>query len=189
MNPLAPTGGRLVRRGRLLRRSVRLGLGVFTAALVIAAVASASPGKGAVRVPVGNAPFDLDASVCGFPIHVGVVADKEYVIHDTTLADGTEVVQITGKLFLSFTNVDTGKTIVENVSGPGTETFPPDGSFVFHGLGNGVFIFDQSSQASIGEPGLVFWSGKLVVTFPPTGPAQSFTLSGNQTNGCALLGP
>jgi hypothetical protein len=156
---------------------------------VFAAVASASPGNGAVRVPVGNAPFDIDASVCGFPIHVGVVADKEYVIHDTTLADGTEVVQITGKLVLSFTNVDTGKAIVENVSGPATETVPPDGSFVFHGLGNGVFIFSPGDQASIGEPGLVFWSGKLIVTFPPTGPAQSFTLSGNQTNGCALLGP
>ena len=169
MNPLAPTGGQLVRRRRLLRRSVRLGLGVFAAALVIVAVASASPGKGAVRVPVGNTPFDLDASVCGFPIHAGVVSDKEYVIHDTTLADG--------------------KTVVENVSGPGTETFPPDGSFVFHGLGNGVFIFGPDDQASIGEPGLVFYSGNLVVTFGPTGPAQTFTLSGTQTNGCALLGP
>jgi hypothetical protein len=162
---------------------------VVAAGYGYAAVASASPGNGAVRVPVGNTPFDISPDVCGFPVHVGIVSDKEFVIHDTTSADGTEVVRITGKLVMSFTNEDTGKTIVENVSGPGTLTFPPDGSFRFDAQGLGVFIFTPADQASVGEPGIAFFSGHLVVTFPPTGPAQSVTLSGKQTNGCALLGP
>jgi hypothetical protein len=191
MNRLTPDGRRLVRGHRLLHRSVRLGLllGVATMALALAAVASGSPGNGAVRVPVGNTPFDLSPDICGFPIHVGVVADKEYFIHDTTLADGTEILRVTGKLVLSFTNEDTGKTIVDNASGPGTATFFPDGSAVIDSHGHTVVTLGPADQATTGEPGLVFSSGHLVATFGPTGSVQSFTLSGTQTNGCALLGP
>jgi hypothetical protein len=169
----------------------RLGLllGSVAAVLTLAAVAAASPGNGAVRVPVGNMPSDLGPEYCGFPIHVGIVSDNEYIIHDTVQADGTEILRITGKLVMSFTNENTGKSIVENTSGPGTITLPPDGSFVEAAEGNGAFPFDASDQASIGEPGLVFYSGHLVVTYPPTGAAQSFKLSGTQTNACALLGP
>jgi len=164
-------------------------LGVSTTALVLGTVASASPGNGndAVRVPIGNTPFDIGPQVCGFPIHVGVVADNEYIIHDTVLADGTEILQVAGKLVTSWTNEDTGKTIIENVSGPGTDTFFPDGSFIGDLHGNNAIDFYPDDQASTGEPGLVFFSGHAVLTFGPVGPAQSFTLSGTQTNGCALL--
>lgn len=162
---------------------------VAVSALALAAVAAASPGNGAVRVPLGNEPSDLGPEYCGFPIHVGIVSDNEYIIHDTFHTDGTEILRITGKLIQSFTNENTGKSVVVNVSGPGTITLPPDGSFIEDAHGNGAFPFDPSDQASIGEPGLVFYSGHMVITYPPTGPAQSFTLSGTQTNGCALLGP
>ena len=171
-----------------LHRRLGLLLGIAAAALAFAAVAAAAPGNGAVRIPVGNEPSDLGPEYCGFPIHVAVVSDNEYIVHDTFKADGTEILQITGKLVMSFTNEDTGKSVVENTSGPGTITFPRDGSFAEDAHGNGAFPFDPSDQASTGEPGLVFYSGHLAVTYGPTGPAQSFMLSGTQTDGCALLG-
>jgi len=76
---------------------------VAVSALALAAVAAASPGNGAVRVPLGNEPSDLGPEYCGFPIHVGIVSDNEYIIHDTFHTDGTEILRITGKLIQSFT--------------------------------------------------------------------------------------
>src|SRR5258708_34290723 len=97
---------------------------------------------------VGNQPLVLPPSRCGFPISVAVVSDKEYVIHDPFLADGTEVQQITGQLVLSFTNTATGKTIVENVSGPETWITAPDGSGSFEGQGNSCLSFGPHGQAN-----------------------------------------
>ena len=161
--------------------------GVVFAFLVGAAVAPATPGNGAVRVPAGNQPFDLDPADCGFPIHVGVVKDNEYIIHSTTLADGTLVQRITGSLLLSFTNTLTGKSVVQNIGGPGTVTFGADGSFRFDGQGHSAIFLDPVAQATTGMPGLAFTTGHVVFLVDANGLVQSFTASGNQTDGCALL--
>jgi hypothetical protein len=161
--------------------------GAVSASLVGAGAAPATPGNGAVRVPVGNQPFDLDPADCGFPIHVDVVRDNEYFIHITTLADGTVVLQATGSLVLRFTNTDTGTSIVENVGGPGTLTFGADGSFSFDGQGHSAVFLDPASQATTGEPGVLFTTGHVNFLFDPNGVIQSFSASGGQTDGCALL--
>lgn len=142
----------------------------------------------AVSIGKGTPPsLDLPAlRICPFPIHVVVVSNNEHVIHDTFLVDGTEIQQITGWLVLSFTNTSTSKTIVENVSGPQTSISAPDGSGSFEGLGTNWLAFGPRGQANTGEPGLVFTSGHVVVTFD--GPvATSFSLDGTQVSGCALL--
>jgi len=132
---------------------------------------------------------DLDGAVlhgCGFPVQIGVVDSKEYVIHDSFLADGTEVQRVTGQLVLRFTNLDSGKSIVENVSGPSTSTLSPDGGGSFEGQGRSWLAFGPRGQGNTGEPGLVFTDGNVIVAF--TGHvATSFSLSGTQVNGCALL--
>jgi hypothetical protein len=172
-----------------LRRSWRLGLllGVVTAALALAASATASPGNGAVRIPVGNVGGEIDSSACGFAIQIGVVSDNEYIIHITTLADGTTIYRITGTLVESFTNENTGKTVVANVSGPGTEIFYPDGSVGLDAQGQGFDFFTPAEQAQFGEPGLVFLSGHQVALFAPDFSYESFQFSGSQINGCPLL--
>lgn len=104
----------------------------------------------------------------------------------TTLADGTTITRITGRLVVSYTNELTGTTIVRNVSGPTTETDHPDGTSTFAGRGNNVWTFGPVSQANTGEPGLVFTTGRAVVEVAG-GFATSFSISGNQVNGCALL--
>jgi len=164
---------------------------------VLLVLLPATPGRAAQRIcvpgephtcAVGNQPFDLPVSRCGFPISVGVVSDREYVIHDTFLADGTQIQRITGELVLSFTNTTSGKkTVIENVSGPSTSTFAPDGSGSFHGQGRSWLSFGPRGQANTGEPGLVFTDGDVVVGFSGN-VATSFSLSGTQADGCALLG-
>ena len=88
------------------------------------------------------------------------------------------------------TNTNTGKTIVENLSGPGKFTSPPDGSFLADTTGLSATYFGPIGQANTGEPGFVLTSGHVVVHYSGvTGAADSFALSGKQTNGCALLAP
>jgi hypothetical protein len=66
-------------------------------------------------------------------------------------------------------------------------TLHPDGSVLFDGQGQNVQFLDPVSQANTGEPGLVFTTGHLVALYDANGVAQRFTLSGHQTDGCALL--
>jgi hypothetical protein len=83
----------------------------------------------------------------------------------TTLADGTTITKITGRLEQSFTNGDTGFTIVRNVSGPSTRIDNPDGTGTFVGEGLTWLIFGPKSQANTGEPALIFISGLVVLQF------------------------
>jgi hypothetical protein len=164
-----------------MRRIVIRGLLIATAVAVLGPAGSAQ----ADRTPVTITPFTLPASLCGFPIDVGVVTNNEYQ-DVTTLADGTTITNITGNLVLSFTNEVTGKSIVRNVSGPTTETDHPDGSETFVGEGPNWFGFGPLSQANTGEPGLVFTSGRATLQISDN-VVQTFSLSGTQINGCALL--
>ncbi len=135
---------------------------------------------------MGNQPFVLRESRCRFPIGIAVVSDREYVIHDTLLADGTEIQRITGELVPSFTNTTTGGTVIENVSGPSMSTFAPDGSGSFQGQGRSWLSFGPKGQANTAEPGLVFTDGGVTAGFSGN-VARSFSLSGTQVDGCALL--
>src|SRR5262249_959955 len=64
---------------------------------------------------------DFTLHGCGFAIDVRILSSNP-VEHETTLPDGTTITKSTGRLVLSFTNPDTGSTIVRNVSGPSTVT-------------------------------------------------------------------
>src|SRR5947207_11664345 len=136
----------------------RIWLGLILPTLIsMATVMVASPAQ--AREPVNNEPLTLPPSVCGFSVTIGIVSDNEYQ-NVTTLADGTTITKITGRLVDSFTNDTTGKTIVRNVSGPTTTIVHPDGSGTEVGRGNNWWAFGPISQGNTGEPGLVFSSGR-----------------------------
>ena len=169
-----------------MRRAVIRGL------LTIAALAVVVPaGLAQAREPVPFTPGTLPANRCGFAIYIAAVTNNEF--QDVTiLSDGTTITKITGHLVVSFTNDVTGKTIVRNVSGPTTEThhFDKQGNLVggtFVGTGNNFNTFRPTSQTNTGEPGLVFSSGRFTLQFDSNRVALSFSLSGTQVNGCALL--
>lgn len=148
-----------------------------------------------------------------FNVTLGTLVNKQVT---TTLADGTAIPGglvaqsdppfypnvTTGQLVQSFTNETTGKTIVRNVSGPGWFTYDPAPT-VPGALATGTFVatgttgqlFGPMSEAAmdaagIHEPTLVFESGLLVMRFviAQTGAyVTSFSLSGQQQDGCAQL--
>jgi hypothetical protein len=162
----------------------------------IAALAAAAPGLAwadSNRTPVTdplnsgspNGSITLPRNRCGFPVDVAVVSNNEYQ-KVTTLADGTTITDITGRLVLSFTNDETGYTVVRNVSGPTTETDYPDGTGTFIGRGNNWFGFGPHSQANTGEPGAVITTG-LVTLQIGGGAITSFSLNGTQENLCEAL--
>ena len=162
----------------------RIHFRIFVAVILFVTAAPAWAAQ--THEPVEFEPFDIDAGVwCAFPIHVGVVANDEFQ-DVTTLPDDTTVIQIRGRLVLSFTNSDTGLSIVRNVSGPTTTIVQSDGSGTFLGEGNNWFGFGPRSQGNILQPGLVFTSGQVVLQFAD-GAVTSYSLKGKQVNGCELL--
>jgi len=157
---------------------------VLPAVTVLAAVGPAGPAQAREPVPFEPGTYPAGHN-CDFPVSVYALTNKRYQ-DVTTLADGTTITRQTGALVVSWTNTITGKTIVTNVSGPQTETDNPDGTGTFVGEGNNFLTFGPRSQANTGEPGIVFTSGRAVLEFA-AGAGTSFSVSGTQVNGCALL--
>jgi hypothetical protein len=65
--------------------------------------------------------FTLPAFFCGFEVQVAPVVNKEYS-KVLRASDGPVTVLAAGSLKISYTNLQTGKTITVNRSGPGTVT-------------------------------------------------------------------
>ncbi|MFL5861720.1 MAG: hypothetical protein ACJ780_13200 [Solirubrobacteraceae bacterium] len=163
--------------------------GILPAIAALAALVPAGPAQ--AREPVPFTPGTVNANRCGFPIFVAPVTNNEYQ-NVTTLADGSTITQVTGKLVVSFTNENTGKAIVRDVSGPTTTTSSPDGTGTTVGEGNNWWTVGPVSQGFIHEPGLLFTTGRVVFVFSlmpgidfPV--ASSYSLSGAEVNGCAML--
>ena len=101
--------------------------------LIASGGASANNDPHRVFQEVGS--YDLPAALCGFPVHVDTTVDREYATI-TVLSDGSTAYHVTGSVFGTVSNVNTGKTITINSGGPGTVVYNPDftaGSIDFHG--------------------------------------------------------
>jgi hypothetical protein len=144
------------------------------------------PGPGWSIGPVP--PFTLDASFCGFQVLVTPTGNEEYTkILKTT--DGSMTFLFTGAFAASFTKLQTGKTITENMNGPGKATIYPDLSIteVHTGL-NGPMMLAPADQARFGLPGLFISAGKLTFSVDPDGNITSLILNGHvAVDVCAAL--
>jgi hypothetical protein len=106
---------------------------VVAAALILAAAAPASADK-PLREPFPQGDIIISGS-CDFDVLVHNVENKEF-IKTYFDDDGNPTRQIVnGRLVSEVTNLETGESIVYNISGPGFLTFFEDGSldFVFGG--------------------------------------------------------
>lgn len=163
---------------------------VLLATVVGSGVALAAPNPNSGRLPANNSSFDQ--TYCGFPLHAAVVTDKEYY-RETILPNGNVIDKYSGTLVLSFTNTGNGKTVVLDLSGPFTATTyydgsQPDGSTLYDQRGTSYFDVNPAAQAATGEPGLIITTGHAVVLYGPTsGDLKTFSLSGQQIDGCALI--
>jgi hypothetical protein len=139
------------------------------------------------RVYVPSGPFDLPATVCGFPVHVSYPLDNEYTVKTSTAPDGTTTERLTGHLEVQLTNLSNGNTVTLNVSGPATITRAPDGSGTIDGQGGGVLFFGPRTQAALGVPGIDLTDGHLVQQVDSAGHTTALSVDGRQSDGCSLI--
>ena len=166
---------------------IGLGLAVITT-LITTATGMAQAGSGDPRVPVGNTPGDIPADVCGFPIHISAIEDREYVVQQTENADGSITTRVTGRLINRLTNLNTGVSIDYDNGGPGTFTVYPDSHSTLDFEGNSMAWVREAQKARLGAPALRLVSGGHILgTVDASGDIVELSTTGHVVDGCALL--
>lgn len=163
--------------------TIRRLLGTVIALVAIMAVAIPAAADGPTKAPIINTPGELDG-FCSFPINVTFPVNDETMKTFYDSAGNPVRTLNDGRLVVTFTNMTTGKTVTENLSGPGQILYNvPAGSNTITFLGNsGVFIQGASG------PMLLLTSGKVVVVAATlTSLGSLVSAVGRETNICSLL--
>ena len=124
------------------------------------------------------APFTLPATYCGFDVGAAAVADQEFVTIFQA-SDGSTTFLVTGTLTASFTNLETGKTVTLNGSGPAKITLNPGGSVIELRKGPNFAILTPAEAAHFGLPTVSVTAGALTESLAPDGTVTSASLQGN----------
>jgi hypothetical protein len=104
---------------------------------------------------------------------VAVPVNKEFT-KVLKAADGSMTFLFTGAVTVSYTNLQTGKTITVPENGPGKFFGHPDGSFTeVHTGRNGPFILSPADAQRFGLPTVSVTAGKL--TFSISAPPRVIT--------------
>ena len=164
---------------RVLQISI---LGAVLASVIGVPVAAAR--NDPFHVYLAPSPFNLDASYCGFPVHVGVLVDREYATSSTS-QDGDTVLHITGSLKYRLTSPT--RSIDLNASGPADVIFGIDDSVTIVGRGTGLQPFTPDQAADTGMPGLALFTGLTVLRFDSIGDAGLVRQRGIVRDVCAWL--
>jgi hypothetical protein len=161
------------RLGVVVALSALLGMsgGVATAAPALAA------GRGDGWQLTTAEPFTLDASFCGFEVGVTEPVNQEFFKVLKT-ADGSMTFLTTGFTAVSFTNLNTGKSITVPVPGAGMTTFSSDGSFFLETNGPLVNILAPADAQRFGLPALSVTTGAFRLSVAPDGTITSLSLDG-----------
>jgi hypothetical protein len=133
-----------------------IGLAVAAALLVPGVAVADKP----IREGLPAEDFTIQGS-CAFDVDLQVLVNKEFI---TTFSDGRQL--ITGRLVVRLTNVETGKSIDLNISGPVFITPHEDGSVTF----------ELNGRSLVFLPGLLeLTSGPAVLEIDPAGNVVSYT--------------
>jgi hypothetical protein len=147
---------------------------VLVAALVlppaVPALADPLPGR---WEPYQTAPFEVPAGTrCPFTLRGDVVRDREEIRTFATFPDGSPRVQvIRGPLVMRFTNVESGESVVRDLTGVGALLFERDGSFT-------LFLVDGSFAAGLAPTDE---GGPAFLVFSGTGHSVRFDADGART--------
>jgi hypothetical protein len=160
-----------------MKRLAILATAAVLAAGGVATGASANqPAREPQPLPPGTT-FDLDG-ICSFHAQILILTSKAYTL---TFGNGSQI--STGQLFVRVTNLDSGKSLDLNISGPG---FGAVDSNVFTLSGRSLVFFFPGDRGP-GSPGLlVLTSGPVVLTGTETGVTVDMT-SASVTDLCAAL--
>jgi hypothetical protein len=122
--------------------------------------------------------FTLPAALCGFKIQVTPVVDKSYFKVLKT-SDGSITFLSTGQAKLSLTNLQTGKTITEGVSGPAKPTVSSNGSLTEVAGGHNLITLSPADAKRFGLPTVSVTVGRLTESVAPNGTITSLSLRGH----------
>jgi hypothetical protein len=129
----------------------------------------------------------LPAALCGFEVLVTPSVNREFAKTLKT-SDGSMILLLTGSVTISYTNLETGKTITENVSGPSKTTIFPDGSFATVEKGRNELNLPPADAARFGLPTVSVTVGARSASFAPDGSPTSMSLNGHvAVDVCAAL--
>jgi hypothetical protein len=158
----------------------------LTFVLVVAGTTAAADGsygswqstyQGAITAPAGT--------VCSFSVTAEPVREDLRLRYHYDAAGNVDGYQVTGQLIARITNNETGASVVRNLSGPGTVTFNPDGSY--DAVVSGDFlVFFLARDNPPNE--LLLLSGRTVLHGAPTGEKTLVSHSGQVENLCDTLG-
>jgi hypothetical protein len=164
-------------------RRVPRGL-VVVGALALALAPTAAWARGGGWQPVQADPYD--ASCGATTVHVTFPVNREYY-RAVTQPDGSVVVDFTGFLSEKFTT-DAGASYTANISGPGTVTYYPDGSFHVHTQGHTGWTLTEEEAAELGTPQIFVSYGLLDFISNPDGSVVPIRIPNAITDVCAELG-
>jgi hypothetical protein len=168
--------------------ALRIGLAIAATITLITAPAGVAQAKGGDHpVPVNNVPADIPADVCGFPIHIGVIFDREYWVKRTDNPDGSTTSWVAGPLWNRLTNLNTGASIAYDNGGPGSFTTYPDGHATFDFQGHSMAWIRAAHQADLGKPAFRLINGHVRGVMDANGDIVEISGSGKVVDGCALL--
>lgn len=155
------------------RRADRLGITAVVLALAVvvalcvAAPASADP---VTRTPIPLPEDNIDKA-CGFDVLVDYLESESNVVWKTFSNDASPVVAIgSGVAKVQLKNLETGKTIAVNISGPLVVKVFSDGSVVLSDVG--PWLFNEIP----GLPGIFLSEGRVTIAIDAAG---NVTIDGN----------
>jgi hypothetical protein len=151
----------------------------------LALVAPVAASAGSNRIPL-TYPDMTFTGFCPFSVLFHVVKTNEYYTPSME-PDGTVIWNIQGNSVSAMTNVDTGKMVEYNFSGPATITFFPDGGQAVNNRGPGGTNWGPQAQSAYGVPPIMASWGHLQYTTDPSGNVTSYSLSGHAEDVCAAL--
>jgi hypothetical protein len=129
----------------------------------------------------------LSEEFCGFEVRVTPLVNTEYA-KILKASDGSMIVLSTGAVIASYTNLETGKTITENISGPAKITFFPDGSYTSLERGRNELNLTPAQAARFGLPTISVTVGRRSISIAPDGSITSLSLHGHvAVDVCAAL--
>jgi hypothetical protein len=170
----------------------RLGVIVALSAMLgmLGGVVTASPalaGRGHKWQFLPAQPFTVPANSCGFKIRVTPVVNNRFSKLLKTL-DGSMIFLHTGFFSASYQNLQTGKTITENVPGPVKITVFSDGSVTLAVKGRSSLFLDPADARRFGLPTVAVTAGALTGSIASDGSITSLSLHGHiLVNVCAAL--
>ena len=163
------------------RLGVIAALGVLLS--VFAGVVTDSPALAGGReegwqiVPAPPA-ITLPAAFCGFEVRITFPVDREFV-KILKVSDGSMTLLSTGSLTSSATNLETGKTITVNTSGPAKVIVSPDGSVTELEKGLNGLVLTPADAARFGLLAVSVTAGARTVSIAPDGTITSLSLQGH----------